>query len=309
MAEGLDLDETRPRDPRLDELPNPPLRVVFMGTPDFAVPSLKALLSDPAFSVKLVITQPDKPTGRAQILTAPPVKEAAKRMELPVMQPEDIRKDFAGLHLPRPDVLVVVSYGQILSQEILDFPAIAPVNLHASLLPRWRGASPIQHAILAGDGETGVTVQRMFEQLDAGPILAQEKIPLASRETTQTLHDRLAKLGASLLKETLLHPLHPVPQDDAAATFCRKLARADGHCDPGALTAEEIDRKVRALTPWPGVTCPIKDEIVKILKTSLTEQPESLPLPCSKNTMVFIIELQSPGGKPMNGAAWMRGRR
>jgi len=288
-----------------------PLSIVFCGTPDFAVPSLKALLSDPAFSVKLVITQPDKPVGRKQTMTPSPVKILATQHGISVWQPQNINEEATSYKLQATsfDFLVVVAYGQILSKEILSLPKIAPVNVHPSLLPRWRGASPMHHAILAGDQTTGVTIQQMAEALDAGPVLAQERFPLSPAETLVSLKQTLAEKGATLLTRTLQSPLQPAPQDATQVTVCSKLTRKDGEVNAQNMTAEEIDRKVRALTPWPGVTCPIKDEIVKILKTSLTEQPESLPLPCSKNTMVFIIELQSPGGKPMNGAAWMRGRR
>jgi len=275
------------------------------------VPSLKALLSDPAFSVKLVITQPDKPVGRKQTMTPSPVKILATQHGISVWQPQNINEEATSYKLQATsfDFLVVVAYGQILSKEILSLPKIAPVNVHPSLLPRWRGASPMHHAILAGDQTTGVTIQQMAEALDAGPVLAQERFPLSPAETLVSLKQTLAEKGATLLTRTLQSPLQPAPQDATQVTVCSKLTRKDGEVNAQNMTAEEIDRKVRALTPWPGVTCPIKDEIVKILKTSLTEQPESLPLPCSKNTMVFIIELQSPGGKPMNGAAWMRGRR
>ena len=275
------------------------------------MPSLKALLSDPAFSVKLVITQPDKPVGRKQTMTPSPVKILATQHGISVWQPQNINEEATSYKLQATsfDFLVVVAYGQILSKEILSLPKIAPVNVHPSLLPRWRGASPMHHAILAGDQTTGVTIQQMAEALDAGPVLAQERFPLSPAETLVSLKQTLAEKGATLLTRTLQSPLQPAPQDATQVTVCSKLTRKDGEVNAQNMTAEEIDRKVRALTPWPGVTCPIKDEIVKILKTSLTEQPESLPLPCSKNTMVFIIELQSPGGKPMNGAAWMRGRR
>jgi len=288
---------------------NSPFSIVFCGTPDFAVPSLAALLSDPAFSVKLVITQPDKPVGRKQIMTPPPVKLLAEQHNIPVLQPNNINEQAASnkLQATSCDYLVVVAYGQILSKEILALPKIAPVNLHPSLLPRWRGASPIHHALLAGDRETGITIQQMAEALDAGPILAQERLPLNPTETYEHLRQLLAERGAALLLKTLKAPLHPVPQDAKNVTLCAKLTRKDGEADPSRMSAGEMDRLVRALTPWPGVTCPINGETVKILKTSLSEVSESIPLPCAKNTTLFVAELQSPGKKPMSGAAWMRG--
>jgi methionyl-tRNA formyltransferase len=173
------------------------ISVVFCGTSAFAVPSLEALARDLAFHIDLVITQPDKPVGRKHIVTPPPVKIAAQKLCLPVWQPENSNTDFSRRpqsSVPHPDCLVGVAYGQILSDEILAWPRIATVNLHASLLPRWRGASPIQHAILTGDAETGVNVQRIIRELDAGPILAQERVSIEERETALHLTEHLANL-------------------------------------------------------------------------------------------------------------------
>lgn len=288
-----------------------PLTIIFCGTPEFALPSLKALLNDPAFSVKLVVTQPDKPVGRKQIMTPPPVKVLAEQSNIPIWQPDNINAQDARLKTQDSpfDFLVVVAYGQILSKEILALPTIAPVNLHPSLLPRWRGASPMHHTLLAGDRETGVTIQQMAEALDAGPILAQERVPVGPRETFVSLRTTLAEKGAALLVRTLKAPLRPVPQDKTQMTICTKLTRKDGEVDPARMTAEAIDRKVRALTPWPGVTCPIHKETVKLLKTALTAERDALPLPCAEGSMLFVLELQPPGKKPMSGAAWERGRR
>lgn len=281
--------------------------VWFLGTSAFAVPSLEALLKDPAFSVDLVITQPDRPTGRKQELTAPPVKMAAQKHGLTIEQPENI-----NAHPPsasNPDFLIVVSFGQILSQSILDMATIAPVNVHASLLPRWRGASPIQHAILSGDHDTGVTVQKIVKELDAGPILAQEKITLDLRETYTTLHDRLAPLGAALLLTTLKNPLKPVEQDVSRVTVCRTLKRDDGKIDHTTLSAVDIDRKVRGLNPWPGVTLIVGGQLLKLLETALKPTQTSTPLPCAQGTILHLVTVQAAGGKPMTGAEWERGQR
>jgi len=285
-----------------------PLRIVFFGTSPFAVPSLHALARDPSFQVDAVITQPDKPVGRKQLLTRPPVKEAARELGLRVLQPAKIRTEWATLGLERPAFLVVVSYGQLLSEDLLAFPLTAPVNVHASLLPRWRGASPIQHVLLAGDAETGVTVQQMVRELDAGPILAQERTPLDSRETTPLLHDRLTRIGADLLHRTLLSPLHPTPQPTEGITLCGKLTREDGIVDSSTMTAEEIDRRVRALTPWPGVTLRLEKEFLKILETSLEARPESVTIPCASGSTLHLLSVQPAGKKPMSAAAWTRGR-
>jgi methionyl-tRNA formyltransferase len=284
-----------------------PFSIVFCGTPEFAVPSLTALLLDTAFSVKLVITQPDKPVGRKQVITPTPVKVLAEEHQIPVLQAEDINGEIAAIREAAPDILIVVAFGQILSEELLLVPRLAAVNLHPSLLPRWRGASPVHHTILAGDREAGITIQKMAEALDAGPILAQERLVIPPTETSSHLLDVLAERGAALLVKTLKDPLHPVPQDESKVTFCQKLTRRDGETDPVRMTAEEIDRKVRALTPWPGVTAPIHGETVKLLRTSLAEDREAMLLPCAKNSTLYILSLQPLGGKPMSGAAWLHG--
>jgi methionyl-tRNA formyltransferase len=293
-------------------MPTAPQSIVFCGTSAFAVPSLQALAADPAFRVLCVVTQPDRPAGRKQTLTPPPVKDAAKALGLPVLQPEKLNAALPDLQRAvrdgQPDFLVIVSYGQILSQAILDWPSIAPVNVHASLLPRWRGASPIQHAILAGDRETGVTIQGMVKELDAGPVLAQEKTDMDERETFPFLHDRLADMGAELLVQTLKKPLSPQDQDESEITFCRKLTREDGIADANTETAEDIDRKVRALTPWPGVTMDVEGQTLKILETELQPDADAYPLSCVGGTTLYLLRVQAAGGKPLQGADWARGR-
>lgn len=287
-----------------------PLSIVFCGTSAFAAPALRALLTDPAFAVTLVITQPDRPVGRKQTLTPSPIKTLALEHGTRVWQPEDINRAFADLagQLSPPAYLVVVSFGQILSQAILDFPLRMPVNVHASLLPRFRGASPIQNAILAGDKESGVTVQRMVKALDAGPILQQQRVAVGPRETFRALHDRLAELGARSLVETLKNPRQEQEQNEADIVFCRRLTRADGLADTNTQTAEEIDRRVRALNPWPGVSLTIEGEPLKLLETSLMDAPESFPLACRGGTLLHLVSVQPAGKKPMSGAAWGRGR-
>lgn len=283
------------------------ISVVFLGTSQFSVPSLRALATDPAFEVLAVVTQPDRPAGRAMTLTSPPVKIEALTLELTVLQPEKMNITFAETQhfasLPRPDFLVVVSYGQILSQEVLDWPTMAAVNVHASLLPLLRGASPLQHAVLQGLPESGVTVQRMVKELDAGPILSSARLPLAARETAATLHDKLKVLGAELLLKTLKAPLTETPQDATKATFCGKLSKADGVAVPTAMTAEHIDRMVRALTPWPGVTI----GATKILETSFLPGP--LTVECLDGTTLTVETLQPASGKPMSGADFIRGNK
>jgi methionyl-tRNA formyltransferase len=290
-----------------------PLQILFAGTSPFALPSLRALAADPRFNVQLVITQPDRPTGRKQELTPPRVKTEAEKLGLQIFQPEKLNDSLSLLttdyKLQTTDFLVVVSYGQILSQAVLDVPRIAPINVHASLLPRWRGASPLQHAILAGDAETGVTIQKMAYKLDAGPILAQYQTPMDPRETAVTLHDRLAEMGAKLLIDTLAQPLKPVEQDESQATFCKELKREDGFADPAAETAEHIDRKARAFTPWPGVTLTIDGQPLKLLQTSLQPQTDAHPLPCAGGSTLYLVTVQPAGKKAMSGKAWAAGRK
>ena len=307
--------------------------VIFCGTPDFAVPSLKALHSNPDFDIKLVITQPDKPVGRKKIITPPPVKVAAKELGLSVAQPENInnfilrgsachpevqvnevdeprRKSAAPQYdICQCDFLIVVAYGQLLKQPLLDLPRIAPVNVHASLLPRWRGASPIQHSILHGDTHTGVSVQRMVRQLDAGPILSQESVPIDERETAGSLHDKLAKTGAELLTTTLKKPLNETRQDESQVTVCGKLSRTDGRMDPSVQSALEIDRAIRALNPWPGVTMNIEGIDIKCLAAELDAQGDAFAISCANQSTLYLTTIQEPGKKPMTTAEWLRGRR
>ncbi|MBI2636205.1 methionyl-tRNA formyltransferase [Candidatus Peregrinibacteria bacterium] len=284
--------------------------VWFLGTSSFAVPSLEAFFADSSFYIDLVITQPDRQAGRKREIIPSPVKITAEKHGVKILQPANINSHFHDSRnpAPLPDYLAVVSYGQILSQEILDIPRIAPVNLHASLLPRWRGASPMQHALLAGDSETGVTVQIMAKELDAGPILAQEKVAIESRETFETLHNKLAAIGARLLIATLKSPLNPIGQDQSRATICRTFQRANGFADPISMTAEEIDRKARALNPWPGVTVVLNGQSVKLLATSLEPANDSAPLACANGTVLRLVAVQPAGGKAMTGGAWARGR-
>jgi methionyl-tRNA formyltransferase len=231
------------------------------------VPSLKALVGT-RHEIQLVITQPDRPARRGMKLTPPPVKEAALELGLEVFQPERIRDPEAVDFVRRlqPDLLVVVAYGQIIPRSVLGIPRLGAVNVHASLLPRHRGAAPVAGAILAGDSETGVTIMRMDEQLDHGPILAMRSVVIGAHEEAVALTSRLAALGAQLLVETVEHidEIKAVEQDHGAATVARRLSREDGELewDMGAL---EIDRRVRALQPWPGVTLPTKKGRVKVL--------------------------------------------
>jgi methionyl-tRNA formyltransferase len=248
--------------------------VVFMGTPDFAVPSLWAVSG--AHRVTAVYTQPDKPVGRGQSVQASPVKQAALVHHIPVYQPEKLRRPDVVEQLAalQPDLIVVAAYGQILPQTVLDIPRYGCINVHASLLPRWRGAAPIQAALLAGDAQTGVTIMQMEAGLDTGPMLRSESIDIAPQETAQTLHDKLSRLGARLLVETLddylAGRLAPTPQPEEGITWAHQIEKQHGRID-WSKTAIDIDRQVRAFTPWPGTFTTWDGQTLKVM----TGQPIS----------------------------------
>lgn len=245
-------------------------RVIFMGTPEFAVPTLQTLLDASDFDVIGVVTQPDRPAGRGKTVQMSPVKQVALAADVPVIQPHKLREVYEQLQAWDSDLIVVAAFGQILPQKVLDLPRIAPINVHASLLPRWRGAAPIHAAIRAGDVYTGITTMMMEAGLDTGPILLQDSIPIAPWDTGQTLHDKLAPLGANLLIHTLrwlragsIAP-HPQPTNEALITVAAQLQKEDGLID-WTQNAVEIDRHVRAFTPWPGTFTYWNGKLLKIL--------------------------------------------
>lgn len=231
-----------------------PASIAFAGTPEFAVPSLRALVAHGA-TVPVVLTQPDRPAGRGRRITASPVKEAAAAMGLAVVQPPRLRVSWLPAALgPRPDLLVVIAYGLLLPRTMLDWPRLGCVNLHASLLPRWRGAAPIQHALLARDATTGVSLMRMERGLDTGAVYLARSTPIGARETAGELHDRLSVLAAqtltAALPDLLAGALAPVPQQESLATHAPKIAKADAALD-WRRSALELDARVRAFDPWP----------------------------------------------------------
>ena len=246
--------------------------IVFMGTPDFAVPVLEALIVH--HHVAGIVTQPDRPAGRSKEPRFSPVKRAALAHDIPVFQPEKIRRDEAIAELKRwqADVYIVAAFGQILPQSVLDIPAYGSLNTHASLLPRWRGAAPIQAAIRAGDRETGITIMKMDAGLDTGPILSQRALTIADDETAESLHDRLALLAAELLIETLPAYLddriQPRPQDDSQATYAPMIKKEEGQID-WTQAALVIERQIRAFTPWPGTFSTWKTQPIRILRAQV----------------------------------------
>jgi len=263
------------------------MRLIFMGTPQFAVPVLEALaeasapgrLAPQGLEIISVVARPDKPAGRGQGVVISPVKERALTLGLPVWQPGLLRRpeNFEALRRLAPDVIVVAAFGQILRREVLDLPRFGCINVHASLLPRHRGASPIPAAILAGDQETGVTIMLMDEGLDTGPLLAQRSIALAPDDTTGTLSEKLSHLGAEVLLETLPRwfagALKPQPQDDTRATHTQLLKKEDGIIN-WRLPADVLARQVRAYTPWPGTSTTWRGKTLKILRAAALEPAE-----------------------------------
>ena len=303
--------------------------ILFWGTPEFALLSLEGLLKG-GFRVVGVITNPDEPAGRKQILTPPPVKVFAQKHDIPVYQPENL-KNFPQRELPEADLYVVAAYGKIIPKDILEKPRYGVLNIHPSLLPRWRGPSPIQYTILSGDSEAGVTIMQMDELMDHGPILAQQVISNAqfpiSKVTYRELHDKLANLGAELLMETLPKYIRgeimPIPQDDFRATFSKLLKRDDGRID-WKRPAEEIDRMIRAFNPWPGAwtLAPAKDKIYRV-KIEEGEDTEAEPPTGSPGFLwqqdartllvktgqgsICIRRITLEGKKPLDGAAFLSG--
>ncbi|MCB2263042.1 MAG: methionyl-tRNA formyltransferase [Candidatus Thiosymbion ectosymbiont of Robbea hypermnestra] len=303
-----------------------PLKLVFAGTPEFAVPTLHALL-EAGQDVRAVYTQPDRPAGRGSRLTASPVKEAAMAAGLPVLQPPDLRDPAVVQSLCRyeADFLVVVAYGLLLPPAVLAAPRLGCVNVHASLLPRWRGAAPIARCLLAGDRESGVTIMGMEAGLDTGPMYLRRAIPLADDETGRGLHDKLAALGASALLEALPGiadgTLAPEPQDETRATYAAKLRKEEAWVD-WTRPALELDRMVRALDPWPVAQTKLGETTLRLWASELpgldagSEPPgrivhtgkAGIDVATGKG-LLRITRLQPPGKRSMSAAAFLNARR
>ncbi|WP_231577993.1 methionyl-tRNA formyltransferase [Thermorudis peleae] len=302
-----------------------PIRTMFFGTPDFAVPILRALAQDPRFSVVLVVTQPDRPSGRGRTMTPPPVKQLADALGLPVFQPRTLRHADvqATLAAAQPDLAVVAAYGLLLPRPVLDLPPHGCVNVHPSLLPRYRGATPIQAALLNGDSETGITLLLMTERLDAGPILAQWVLPIQPDDTAGTLHDRLAAFAADHVPDALVAwvtgKLIPREQDERLASYTRPLTKEDG-CINWTRPAVEIDRMVRAFSPWPRAWTQVEQSRLIILRVALAADHPSLApgelwpaaaglLVGTGSTPIVLLEVIPEGRAAMSGLAWWRGAR
>ena len=306
------------------------LRVAFAGTPEFAAVALRAI-HDAGHAVPLVLTQPDRPAGRGMKLTPSPVKQLALELGAPVAQPLSLRLDGkypddaaagrAALVAARPDVLVVAAYGLILPQWVLALPRLGCLNIHGSLLPRWRGAAPIHRAIEAGDAETGITIMQMDAGLDTGDMLLIERAPIQFDDTTGRLHDRLAGLGARLVVRSLADAargaLRPVAQPEAGVTYAHKIDKAEAAID-WRLPADAIERRVRAFDPFPGATFQAGGDTVKLWRAQverldvaaapgsvIAADGQQLVVACGDGALA-LLEVQRPGGKRGPVAQWLQ---
>jgi methionyl-tRNA formyltransferase len=297
------------------------MRLVFAGTPEFAVPALDAL-AGAGHTLAAVLTRPDRPAGRGLAPAASPVKRAAERRGVPVLQPTTLKDEAVQARLAAlaPDALVVVAYGLILPQAVLDIPRLGALNAHASLLPRWRGAAPIQRALLAGDRETGVCIMQMAAGLDTGPVLLSEAVPIAADDTAGTLHDKLAPLGARLLVAALdglaRGTLRPTPQAAEGVIYAAKIEKQESRLD-WTRPAVEIERRVRAFDPTPGAAARIRGAEIKIWRAAVAAArgapgevlgvgPDGIVVACGEGALRLEV-LQRAGGKRHAAAAFQRG--
>lgn len=299
----------------------PKYRIVFAGTPAFALPSLQACI-DSEHEVCAVYTQKDRPKGRGQVLTPSPIKVLAQQAQIPVHTPDSCKDPdvIRVLSAYKPDILIVVAYGMLLPQSVLDIPRLTCLNVHASLLPRWRGAAPINHAIMAGDTETGVSIMQVVKALDAGPVYMTRRYEMIASDTAVTVYDTLAALGAEALIETLtdFSVLTPKAQDPALVTYAHKLQKSDGLID-FTVSAIMIERRLRGLQPWPGCFFWLRDEPIKVHDAVAIEQSDKSPpgtivswdahglcVATSTLPILFTI-LQFPGKQRLSASAlWKR---
>jgi methionyl-tRNA formyltransferase len=298
------------------------MRIVFMGSPEFAVPTLQRLIESD-HEVAAVVSQPDRPAGRGRALRSPPAKELAIAQEIPVLQPARVNSAEAldAIRTLAPDALVIAAYGQILKQPLLDIPKRGSLNVHASLLPRWRGAAPAAAAIIAGDETTGVSIQEVVLALDAGPVLARRELPIADDDTTGSLNDKLSRMGAELLIDVLAEwergDITPEPQDDTLAMYAPQIKRADAQID-WSLPSTDIWRRVRAYNPWPVAFTSLDGEALRILEARPLDQENGVEpgtvvaadggfgVRCGTG-MLSIVRAQRAGKRVMSGGELLRG--
>jgi methionyl-tRNA formyltransferase len=303
------------------------MRIVFIGTGEIGVPVLRSLLQSAEHELVGVVTQPDKPAGRAQRIEAPPIKAALTGSTLPILQPARIKQEeaVAEIRALAPDIIVVMAYGQILPLSVLEIPRVACFNLHASLLPRHRGAAPIQAAIVAGDRESGITVMYMDEGLDTGDVLLQSRLEIAEDETGASLHDRLGQIAPDALNQaiTLLQQgsVPRIPQDSSVATYAPKLERENGRID-WTESAVLLERKIRAFNPWPGAFTLLRDATgqdrkLKIFSAKVVADPKTTPGAILRADDAIVVaatdgalslgEVQLEGKRRMSAAEFLRG--
>jgi methionyl-tRNA formyltransferase len=300
--------------------------IIFMGTPDFSVPALNALAAQENFNISLVVTQPDRPKGRGKKLSFPPVKQRALELGFDVFQPENLntQEGFEKLAALSPDYFVVVAFGQLLSQKILDIPKIYPINIHASLLPLYRGAAPIQAAVMNRDALTGVTTMVMAKGMDSGDMLLTSSTPVLAEETAKELHDRLSLMGGDLIVKTILenniNGLTPIPQDHSKATYVPLLKKSDGKIDWNRSNLA-ICAHINAMTPWPGAFSHLDGKLFKLFKAIPSDNETRLDpggicqcdgsgihVATGKGTVV-ILELMGSSGKRLSADAFLRGHK
>jgi len=296
-------------------------KVVFMGSPDFSLPGLRALAN--TYDVMGIVTQPDRASGRGRELKAPPVKTLALELGIPVIQPEKLRQLEAmeQLRTWNPELIVVAAFGQILRKEVLDLPRFGCINVHASLLPRWRGAAPINAAILHGDRETGVTIMKMDVGLDTGPMLSRRSMPLTQEDTAGSVFEKLSTLGADLLIETLPDYLSgnltPTPQPEEGVTYAPMMKKEEGRLD-FTQPAEELERRVRALNPWPGAFMEFDGVLLKVHRARVETGEAAVgqrlvydgqPAIGAGGGILILEEVQPAGKKSMSGKSFLTGAR
>lgn len=300
------------------------MRVVFLGSPEFALPSLRAVIAA-GHEIVGVFTQPDRPAGRGRALLPPPVKALALKHGLPVFQPKRISRPehVESLRALQPDVGVIAAYGQILKQPVLDVPPLGILNVHASLLPRWRGAAPVTAAILAGDAESGATIMKVELALDAGPMLAAVRVPIAASDTTGTLTSRIADAGAALLIDVLPRwaegEIEATPQDNALATYAPQIEKSDGLIRWDRDSATQIERQVRAYNPWPIAHGLLDGKPLRILEARVSATASGAPgtialvdgniIVAAAGGGLLLERMQPPGGKAMVARDYLNGHR